>query len=720
MNHSGSLSIKAGFLWDGRSTELLQDITLVIQKGLITSMGPSKSFPGDLVHDLDWSQYTLLPGLIDCHTHLSMDPMLEDYLDHMNDSAAQLTDRAREMMKKDLQTGVTSCRCLGDRELVDVTCRELVGRMPEAGPEPLIAIRGIKKTGAPGFVGYPFNGKNEMQQAIADNVSLGADLTKIYITGTLKNEREIESYLSFDEIRAVIEQSHRLGVRTAAHCVGGIGLDWALELAIDTVEHLYHITDRQIEQLAKVTTWAVLTPGPVLTESRVHNLPRALIPGHLKEKEAIRERMSAVIKSGIPYAVGTDGMHGELVQEIRYLMDMGATSYDALSAATYHSACASGIDRQTGSLELGKSADIIAVLGNPLKDINVLSGIKAVMKKGNLLFSSRRSVIALLLCLMLAAGCVQKTPDHGPRISLVNSPTDIVTLGAQFLAQDISERTNGVLKPEVFHSGVLSGGKGVAEIEMCQQGSIQLHITSTAYLSNLAPRTSIVSLPFMFEDLQQVVNLVKSPSKALETINLELNQKNLAIIAWWPRGFRQLTNSRRPVEEPEDLKGLKFRVMNNQLYVDNMNAMGAHPVPMEWGEVYNGLQLKTIDGQENAEDVIYSSKLHEIQPYMTIWDYSTDLEVVMVNYQWWMDLPSELRNDIQASADASLTMQVELLRKNTAELRKKIAEHGVAIHYIEPEVKKEFKASVKPVWDKYEQVFGVEFMNEFLTEINRF
>lgn len=323
----------------------------------------------------------------------------------------------------------------------------------------------------------------------------------------------------------------------------------------------------------------------------------------------------------------------------------------------------------------------------------------------------------MILIIIIFCGCAEKDLVHQPRISLVNSPTDIVTLGAQFLAREINQQSGGEMEPEVYHSGVLSGGKGLAEIEMCQQGSIQIHITSTAYLSNLVPKTSIVSLPFMFRDLDQVVSLVKSNSDALQQINRELNDKNLAIIAWWPRGFRQLTNSRRPVNTLNDISGLKFRVMNNQLFVDNMNAMGAHPVPMEWGEVYNGLQLKTIDGQENAEDVIYSSKLYEIQPFMTIWDYSTDLEVVMVNYQWWQELPNKLRQAIQRSADASIPMQVELLKKNTKELRGKIEEAGVAIHYLSPQAKQAFKASVAPVWEQYQSIFGASFMNEFLSEI---
>lgn len=391
MDHLSSFTIKAGFLWDGRGAEVIPDITLVIEKGLITAIGPSKSFPGDLIYDIDWPHYTIMPGLIDCHTHLSMDPTLEDYLEHMNDSEVQLLTRAREMMKKDLLAGVTTCRCLGDRQFVDVTCKELVGSQPDTGPDPLIAIRGIKKTNAPGFVGYPFDGEDEIRQAIRENIALGANLNKIYITGTLKNNRAIESYLSFDEIKAAIDQSHKMGVMIATHCVGGIGLDWALELGIDTVEHLYHITDRQIESLVKSNSYASMTPGPILTESRVLNLPQGLIEGHLKEKDAITERMSAVVNAGIPYAVGTDGMHGDLVQELKYLMDMGASSFEALSAATFYGASACGIEQKTGSLEVGKRADLIAVKGNPFSDIDALSRIKGVMKKGQVVFESNES-----------------------------------------------------------------------------------------------------------------------------------------------------------------------------------------------------------------------------------------------------------------------------------------------------------------------------------------
>jgi tripartite ATP-independent transporter DctP family solute receptor len=306
------------------------------------------------------------------------------------------------------------------------------------------------------------------------------------------------------------------------------------------------------------------------------------------------------------------------------------------------------------------------------------------------------------------------------KISVVNAPGDIVTVGAEYLATEIRDKSENRIEPKVYHSGVLSGGKGEAEIEMCQQGSIEIHITSTAYLANLVPKTSVVSLPFLFRDIDQVAAFTKSRSTSLSSISSELNEKNLHIIAWWPRGFRQLTNNKLRVQNIEDLRGLKLRVMNNPLYADNMKAMSANPVPMAWGEVYNGLQLGTIDGQENAEDVIYSSRLFEAQKFMTIWDYSIDFEVVLVNLEWWKQLPDEHRNLIQQVADASVTFEEELLRQNTALLRKKIAEEGVEIYYLTAADKARFREAVKPVWDKYEKIFGKPFLDAFLAEVEKY
>ena len=139
-------------------------------------------------------------------------------------------------------------------------------------------------------------------------------------------------------------------------------------------------------------------------------------------------------------------------------------------------------------------------------------------------------ILLIILLLFFSCSRSDKSDVLKPKISLVNSPTDILTYGANYLAEEIGKESNGTIKPKVFHSGILSGGKGQAEIEMCQQGSIEIHITSTAYMANMVPKASVVSLPFLFRDVDQVVGLAKSKSTALETINKELNKINLNIL----------------------------------------------------------------------------------------------------------------------------------------------------------------------------------------------
>jgi imidazolonepropionase-like amidohydrolase len=380
--------IKGSFLWDGICDALLPNGAVLIGDGRIQAVGRAQDI-GALPHDVlyDWPGVTLMPGLIDSHTHLSMDATMENYLDRMSDSVAQLTLRATAMMRKDLLAGITTCRCLGDKEFLDIACRKAVEDGLVMGPRVLVATRGIRAPQGHGFVGYPFNGADEIRRAIRENIERGADLIKIYITGTLKGNGKLPSYLSKEEIKLAIDEAHNGGLPIASHCVGGEGLDWALEFGLDTLEHAYHITDQQIEKLVASDTRLVLTPSPLLTEERVRHLPPALIQGHLDEREMIFSRMAAAVASGLAFAVGTDGVHGELAQEVKYLVDMGASNYEALKAATIHGAKACGIDKETGSLEVGKSADIIAVNGSPLKDVAALWHPAAVIKMGEIVFA---------------------------------------------------------------------------------------------------------------------------------------------------------------------------------------------------------------------------------------------------------------------------------------------------------------------------------------------
>jgi imidazolonepropionase-like amidohydrolase len=375
--------LRADSLWDGIHDQTIPQGAVLLENGIIRDVGPAEKMENFSNYEvIEYPGATLLPGLIDCHTHLSMDPLLENYLDHMADPVPVLTLRAIRMMKKDLQSGVTTCRCCGDKEFLDVACRDAVDRGQMPGPRLVVATRGIRAPHGHGFVGYPFDGIDSIRNAIRENVASGADFIKIYITGTLQGNGTLPSFLTREQIKGAIEEAHGAGLRIGAHCVGGTGLDWAIELGLDTLEHGYHISDRQIEKLSDSGTRLVITPSPFLTDLRVNHLPADLIPGHYEERERIRERMKAAIASGIPYSVGTDGMHGELIQEIQYLIELGASPVKALRAVTIHGAEVCGIDHLTGTLEAGKEGDLLVVEGNPFKNMKMMKKIVSVWKRG--------------------------------------------------------------------------------------------------------------------------------------------------------------------------------------------------------------------------------------------------------------------------------------------------------------------------------------------------
>ncbi len=375
--------IKGSLVIDGTGNPPIEKGAVLIEGERILRVGKREEFKGGAeIHVLDCSDETLLPGLIDCHNHLSLDPRLENYLYRMADPVPALTLRACETMKIDLRSGVTTSRCLGDKGFLDAECKKAVLEGRIEGPRLLIATRGIRAFHGHGFVGYPFGGVEQIRTAVRENISAGADLIKIYITGTLRGPKGIPSYFSKEEIQTAVDEAHRVGVPVATHCIGGVGLEWALETGIDTIEHGYFLTDREIDLLAESDSWLVMTPSIFFTDARVQTLPTDLINGHLRQRDEVGQRMKAAIKAGVKFAVGTDGMHGGIAQEIQYLVDFGATTSQALMAGTCHAAKVCGLEQSIGTLEPGKYADVIGVKGNPLEDIAALKRVKTVISCG--------------------------------------------------------------------------------------------------------------------------------------------------------------------------------------------------------------------------------------------------------------------------------------------------------------------------------------------------
>jgi len=333
---------------------------------------------------IDCSGQVLMPGIIDCHNHLSLDTTLENHLFRMADPVPELTLRAVSTLKVDLLAGVTTARCCGDKAFIDIACKRAVESDRIQGPRLRVATRGIRASHGHGYVGYAFDGLEPIRSAVRENILAGADFIKLYITGTTKGDGSLPAFLSKSEISLAVQEARRVGRKTATHCIGGQGMEWALELGIDSIEHAYFISDAQIDRLGATHSRLVMTPSPFFIEDRLETLPKHLADGFRRERDGVAERLRAIIGSGIAFAVGTDGRHGGMAQEARLLVDLGATPEDVLVAITRNGAAVCGLEDQTGTLEPGKLADIIGVLGNPLKDIGALQNVRTVMKAGRI------------------------------------------------------------------------------------------------------------------------------------------------------------------------------------------------------------------------------------------------------------------------------------------------------------------------------------------------
>ncbi len=383
------LIVRGALLIDGTGRPPVEKGVVRIEGDRIVAVGTEKEIrtPAGM-EALDCTDQVLVPGLIDCHNHLSMDPTQDNWPAHLNDSDIEQTLRAVNNLLIDVKSGVTTARCLGDRNFLDVVCKKAIESGKLLGPRLIVATRGIRATHGHGMVGYPFDGPDSVRRAVRENVKAGADVIKLFITGTVRTGAELPCFPSSAEISTAIEEAHRAGLRTAAHCIGGIGFETCLSAGLDCFEHGYFFTDDQIEALLKSDRWLDLTPSPFFTEARIRTLPVEIADAFRKDRDEVAERMSAMIKSGVKFAAGTDGMHGGLAQEAEYLVGFGASPEQALTAVTRNAAAVLGLEETLGTLEAGKMADIVGVRGNPLEDIRALHRVTTVISRGRVLLQS--------------------------------------------------------------------------------------------------------------------------------------------------------------------------------------------------------------------------------------------------------------------------------------------------------------------------------------------
>jgi len=391
--------IRAGHVIDVHTGKESADQTIVVTGDSITAIASTASTPkqsGD--KEIDLRGMTVLPGLIDVHTHLTMDTNFDPYHELSTSVAKSALIGARNA-KVTLEAGFTTVRNVGADGYADVDLRDAINEGLVEGPHMQVSGPALGITGGhcdDNLLPFEFHqtadgvadGVEAVQHKVRETIKYGADLIKVCATGGVlsKGDDPQASQYTLEELKAIVADAHRLGRKVAAHAHGAQGILWATEAGIDSIEHGSYMNDEDIAAMKEHGNYFVPTAYLIDWMQQYGNLP-AFYKQKMKDVSAVEKaNAKKAIAAGVKVALGTDAAvypHGLNAHELDvYVNQFGMTPLAALQTATLNAADLMNWTNHVGSLEQGKWADIIAVNGDPLTDIRLLQNVQFVMKSG--------------------------------------------------------------------------------------------------------------------------------------------------------------------------------------------------------------------------------------------------------------------------------------------------------------------------------------------------
>lgn len=391
--------VRAGHLLDVKTGKLSDAQTIVVVGDTIQAIAPTASVaaqPGDDIVDL--GGLTVLPGLIDVHTHLTGNPDFDPYHELIiTDAREAITGVANA--RTTLLAGITTVRNVGAGGYTDVDLRDAIDAGQVPGPHMQVSGPALGITGGhcdDNLLPFSYHQEGDgvadgiaaVQKKVRQNIKYGANLIKICATGGVlsKGDDPQASQYTLEEMQAIVADAHRLGRKVAAHAHGAQGILWATEAGVDSIEHGSYINDEAIAEMKKRGTY--LVPTVYLEDWMVQSghLPPFYHQKMVDVSAVAKSNIKHAIQAGVKIAMGTDAAvypHGLNAHELDvYVNQLGMAPLAALQTATINAADLMGWTAKTGTLEPGKWADVIAVDRNPIDDIRVLQDVKFVMKAG--------------------------------------------------------------------------------------------------------------------------------------------------------------------------------------------------------------------------------------------------------------------------------------------------------------------------------------------------
>lgn len=394
------IAIRAGRMIDTKTGATVNNAIILIEGEKITATGAGLAIPAD-AEVIDLSGKTVLPGLIDCHTHVTSQPA-NYYEDIFRKSAIDVAVTSHIYAKRTLEAGFTTIRDVGAGEFVDVALRNAINRGEIPGPRMLVATLTVGATGGHGdtngfspylkFGGFSgiADGVDEARKLVRFEIKHGADLIKIIATaGVLSEEESVGApQYSQEELNAIVEEAKMWGRRVAAHAHGTEGIKRAIRAGVTSIEHGSFVDEEGIRLMKERGTYLVAdiyNDDYILAEFAKLGYPDKIIEKERLVGRTQRENFQKAAKAGVKIAYGTDAgvyPHGWNGKQFAHMFRWGLTPAQAIQAATVNAADLLGWNDKVGVIAAGAFADIIAVDGDPLKDVTELERVKFVMKGG--------------------------------------------------------------------------------------------------------------------------------------------------------------------------------------------------------------------------------------------------------------------------------------------------------------------------------------------------
>ena len=328
----------------------------------------------------------------------------------------------------------------------------------------------------------------------------------------------------------------------------------------------------------------------------------------------------------------------------------------------------------------------------------------------------RRTLVAAAAAAVLSASFAAVAQDIKPRLIRFGYGLNEQSnqgRAAKVFAEQVEKASGGKMKVRAIGAAAL--GPDTQMQQALIGGAQEMMVGSTATLVGITKEMALWDTPFLISNAREADILLDGPIG--EKIKAKLQDKGLVGLVYWENGFRNLTNSKRPITKMEDLDGVKLRVMQNNVFLNSFTTLGANAIPMSFSELFSALETKTVDGQENPFNTILSSKFYEVQKYMTVTNHVYSPWIVLVSKKWWDQLSKDEQKILTDAARASRDFERKDTRDEASKAVADLKTKGMQVNELSPAESDRMRNKLTKIYAQIGTEVGMDLWNEAQTEL---